>query len=105
MSGRGKRRCREPAAAPGQIGIGWRENSHLTQEHNTLVRAGGDVRGREPTVPVKRGTLWCTMAALAIRVGSVSRGTNRTAGSKVYDHTAGRAGVANFRAGYTTAPQ
>jgi hypothetical protein len=43
-------------------------------------RAGGNVRGRDPTVPVKRGTLWCNMAALAIRVGRVSRGTNRTAG-------------------------
>jgi hypothetical protein len=45
------------------------------------------------------------MAVLAIRVGRVSRGTNRTAGQKVYDHTAGRAGVAYCRAGYATAAQ
>jgi len=31
--------------------------------------------------------------ALAIRVGRISFGTNRTAGQKVYDHTAGRAGA------------
>ncbi len=60
-------RTRRP---PAQIGTRRRENSNLTEEHNALVRAGGDVRGREPTVPVKRGTLWCTMAAMAIRVGN-----------------------------------
>ncbi len=57
--------------------------------------------GARPTVPVKRGTL----AVLAIRVGRVSRGTNRTAGQKVYADTAGRAGVANSRARYATAAQ
>ncbi len=54
----GKRRCREPAAhlpKSAQDGV---KTLISTQEHNILVRAGGDVRGREPTVPVKRGTLW-----------------------------------------------
>src|SRR5713101_7018387 len=78
------------------------ENSNLTQDHNTYERAVA-FRGRDLTVPVKKGPFWCTMAALAIRVGRVSRGTNRTAGQKVYDHTAGRAGVAYCRAGYATA--
>src|SRR6266487_4790681 len=40
---------------------------------------------------------------LAIRVERVSCGTNRTAGQKVYDHTAGRAGVAYSGTGYATA--
>jgi hypothetical protein len=45
------------------------------------------------------------MPALTIHQGRVSRGTNRTAGQKVYDHTAGRAGVAYSGTSYATAAQ
>ena len=47
----------------------------------------------------------CIMPAVAIHQRRVSRGTNRTAGQKVYSHTTGRAGVAYSGTSYTTAAQ
>jgi hypothetical protein len=38
-------------------------------------------------------------------LGRVSRGTNRTVGQKIYDHTAGRAGIAYSGTSFATAPE